>query len=49
MIYNDIFIVQHRMKKEGEKTGLKFSIKKLRSWYLVPLLHGKSMREKWKK
>ena len=39
-----------RMKEESEKAGLKISIqkteikkkkKKLRSWYLVPSLHGK--------
>ena len=34
-----------RVKEESEKAGLKFNIKKkkkkLRSWHLVPLLHGK--------
>ena len=30
-----------RVKEEREKTGLKLSIKELRSWYLVPSLHGK--------
>ena len=33
------------VKEESEKTGLKFNIKKkkkkLRSWHLVPSLHGK--------
>ena len=28
-----------KMKEESEKVGLK--LKKLRSWYLVPSLHGK--------
>ena len=30
-----------RVKEENEKTGLKLSIQKLRSWHLVPSLHGK--------
>ena len=30
-----------RVKEESEKAGLKFSIKKWRSWGLVPPLHGK--------
>ena len=30
-----------RVKEEGEKAGLKLSIQKLRSWNLVPSLHGK--------
>ena len=30
-----------RVKEESEKTGLKLSIKKLRSWRMVPSLHGK--------
>ena len=30
-----------RVKEEREKAGLKLSIKKLRSWHLVPSLHGK--------
>ena len=29
------------MKKESEKVGLKLNIQKLRSWRLVPSLHGK--------
>ena len=37
-----------RVKEEREKTGLKLSIKELRSWYLVPSLHGKYKGEKWK-
>ena len=27
--------------KESEKVGLKLNIQKLRSWHLVPSLHGK--------
>jgi len=30
-----------RMKEESERAGLKLNIKKLRSWYPGPLLHGK--------
>ena len=30
-----------RVKEESEKASLKLSIKKLRSWHLAPLLHGK--------
>ena len=30
-----------KVKEESEKVGLKLNIKKLRSWHLVPLLHGK--------
>ena len=31
-----------RVKEESEKAGLELNIqKKLRSWHLVPLLHGK--------
>ena len=30
-----------RVKKESEKAGLKLSIQKWRSWYLVPSLHGR--------
>ena len=30
-----------RLKEENEKSGLKLSIKKRRSWHLVPSLHGK--------
>ena len=37
-----------KVKEEREKTGLKLSIKELRSWYLVPSLHGKYKGEKWK-
>ena len=30
-----------RVKQESERAGLKLNIKKLRSWHLAPLLHGK--------
>ena len=30
-----------KVKEESEKVGLKLSIQKLRSWHLVPILHGK--------
>ena len=30
-----------KVKEENEKIDLKLNIQKLRSWYLVPSLHGK--------
>ena len=30
-----------KVKEESEKGGLKLNIRKLRSWHLVPSLHGK--------
>ena len=30
-----------KVKEESEKVGLNFNIRKLRSWHLVPSLHGK--------
>ena len=45
-----------RVKEKSEKAGLNLSLKtneqkqnkaKLRSWYLVPSLHGKLMGKKW--
>ena len=30
-----------QVKKENEKVGLKLSVQKIRSWHLVPSLHGK--------
>ena len=35
-----------KMKEESEKVGLKLSIQKLRSWHLIPSLHGKQKRDK---
>ena len=29
-----------KVKEKSEKVGLKLNIKKLRSWHLVPSLHG---------
>ena len=37
-----------KVKGENEKASLKLNIQNLRSWYLVPLLHGKWMGKKWK-
>ena len=38
-----------KVKEESEKVGLKLSIQKtLRSWHLVPSLHGKEMGKQWK-
>ena len=34
-------------REESEKTGLKLHIQKLRSWHLVPSLHGKQMGKNW--
>ena len=30
-----------KVKEESEKVGLRLNIQKLRSWHLVPSLHGK--------
>ena len=35
-----------KVKGENEKASLKLNIQNLRSWYLVPLLHGKWMGKK---
>ena len=37
-----------KVKEESEKAGLKLSVQKLRSWHLVPSLHGKQMGKQWK-
>ena len=37
-----------KVKEESEKVGLKLNIGKLRSWHLVPSLHGKYMGKQWK-
>ena len=38
-----------RVREESEKLAKNSTYKKLRSWsHLVPSLHGKQMREKWK-
>ena len=36
-----------KVKEESEKVGLKLNIRKLRSWHLVPSLHGKLMGRQW--
>ena len=35
-----------RVKEENEKLGLNSTFKQLRSWHLVPTLHGKQMGKK---
>ena len=37
-----------RVKEESKKPSLKPTIKKLRSWHLVPKLHGKQKEKRWK-
>ena len=37
-----------KVKEESEKVVLKLNIEKLRSWDLVPSLHGKLMGKQWK-
>ena len=37
-----------KVKEESEKVGLNSTFKKLRSWHLIPSLHGKSIQKKWK-
>ena len=37
-----------KVKEESEKAALKSAFKKLRSWYLVPSLHGKWKKKTWK-
>ena len=34
-----------KVKEESEKIGLKVNIRKLRSWHLVPSLHGKQWKQ----
>ena len=37
-----------KVKEESEKVGLSSTFRKLRSWHLVPLLHGKQMEKQWR-
>ena len=37
-----------KVKEESEKAGLKLNIQKIRSWHLVPSLHGKQTGKQWK-
>ena len=36
-----------RVKEESKGAGLKLYVKKLRSWHLAPLLHGKEKGKRW--
>ena len=40
--------LRKKVKEKSEKAGWNSTFKKLRSWHLVPSLHGKWKREKWK-
>ena len=37
-----------KVKEESEKVCLSSTFRKLRSWHLVPSLHGKKMGKHWK-
>ena len=37
-----------KVKEESEKVGLNSTFRKLRSWHLVPSVHGKYMGKQWK-
>ena len=37
-----------KVKEESEKVVLNSTFRKLRSWHLVPLLHGKQKEKNWK-
>ena len=37
-----------RVKEESERAGLRLNNKKLRSWHLPPLLHGRKKGKRWK-
>ena len=37
-----------KVEEESEKVCLKLNIQKLRSWHLIPSLHGKYMGKQWK-
>ena len=36
-----------KLKEQRKNVGLKLNIQKLRSWHLVPSLHGKQMEKQW--
>ena len=40
-ITSDMQMTPPKVKEESEKVGLKLNFRKLRSWHLVPSLHGK--------
>ena len=37
-----------KVEEESEKASLNSTFRKLRSWHLVPSLHGKQMETQWK-
>ena len=37
-----------KVKEMNEKSDLNSTLKKQRSWHLVPSLHGKQMEKEWK-
>ena len=37
-----------KVKEESEKLAYNSTFRKLRSWHLVPLLHGKQIGKQWK-
>ena len=37
-----------KVKEGSEKVGFSSTFRNLRSWYLVPSLHGKQMEKQWK-
>ena len=37
----ELKILLMQVKEESEKVGLNSTVRKLRSWYLVPSLHGR--------
>ena len=41
-------LMRVREESEKEKTAWNSALKKLRSWHLVPSLHGKKKGKKWK-
>ena len=41
MAENEVKSLLMKVKEKSEKIGLKLNIQKLRSWHLVPSLHGK--------
>ena len=47
VLFIPIFLLM-RIKEESEKAGLKLNIQNLKSWHLVPSLHGKWKGEDWK-
>ena len=41
LVESEVNSLLMKVKEENEKAGLKLNIRKLRSWLLVPSLHGK--------